>query len=174
MRIDQWRRSLPRATLNLPLRSWLREKGSLTARLQADCTAFRVRLLCHGLQAPWLDEQEAGREKLPVREVLLECDGKPVIFAHTILSSRRGSRLNCWLAGLGSRSLGSLLFTHPGFQRGPLEYCRLDQRHPLYLRAAVHADVPQVLWARRSRHQFGRQAVTVTEVFLPGLLALGK
>jgi chorismate-pyruvate lyase len=53
-----------------------------------------------------------------VREVVLECDGVPVIFAHTTLSTAANGRLTRWMAALGSRSLGSLLFTYPGFRRG--------------------------------------------------------
>lgn len=115
-----------------------------------------------------------------IREVLLCCDGEPVIFAHTTLSTVTRGRLNRWLARLGSRSLGSLLFTYPGFQRGPITFCRLDARHALY-QAAVAAmrrtqpaalPLPAQLWARQSTHYLAAQAVTVCEVFLPAVLRL--
>ena len=108
-----------------------------------------------------------------VREVLLECDGRPVIFAHTTLSTAANGRLSRWMSGLGNRSLGSLLFAYPGFRREAIEYLRLDRRHPLYQRAAAVADVGDYLWARRSLHRLDIQRVLVTEVFLPAITRLG-
>lgn len=172
MRGQFWRRQLPAAFPDRGLHSWLTEPGSLTARCQRGCHHFAVRLLHSGRGAPLADSdiaQQAGRQCL-VREVLLECDGVPVIFAHTSLSTAERGRLGRWLAGLGSRSLGSLLFAHPGFRRGPIEFCRLDARDPLYRRAAGHTAMPAQVWARRSRHSMGGQSVLVTEIFLPGLM----
>jgi chorismate--pyruvate lyase len=118
---------------------------------------------------------EAKRQQLAqVREVLLECDGVPVIFAHSVLSTASNGRLTRWLAGLGSRSLGSLLFSFPGFKRGKLEFLRLDARHPLYRLAAPWAAGEPQLWARRSEHRLGQQVLCVTEVFLPTISALEK
>jgi chorismate--pyruvate lyase len=153
------------------LRGWLAEPGSLTARCQAACRDFRVRVLSYGKAAPLADEAP-GRCNAWVREVVLECDGVPVIFAHTTLSTAGRGRLTRWLARLGSRSLGSLLFSCPGFRRGVIEYCRLDARHPLFRRAAVHGEPGKYLWARRSWHRLGGQKVLVTEVFLPAITRL--
>ena len=152
------------------LRSWLTETGSLTARCIRHSRKFAVRLLAYGKARPLGDEANARRAW--VREVVLECDGRPVIFAHTTLACNRGGRLTRWLAGLGSRSLGSLLFSYPGFRRGPIQFCRLDARHPLYRRAAQLGPLPAVLWARRSLHTLAGQSVLVTEVFLPGIAQL--
>ena len=153
------------------LRGWLTEAGSLTARCQAASQDFRVRLLRYGKARPLADESP-GQRNAWVREVILECDGVPVIFAHTTLSIATNGRLTRWLSRLGSRSLGSLLFSWPGFQRGAIEYCRLDARHPLFRRAAVHGEHAKYLWARRSRHLLGGQQVLVTEVFLPAITGL--
>ena len=108
------------------------------------------------------------------QKVLLECDGVPVIFAHSVLSTVSNGRLTRWLAGLGSRSLGSLLFSFPGFKRGQLDFLRLDVRHPLYRLAAPWAAGAPQLWARRSEHCLGRQVLCVTEVFLPAINRLEK
>ncbi|NJD25098.1 MAG: chorismate lyase [Betaproteobacteria bacterium] len=168
-----WRRCFAGRAPAPALRSWLTESGSLTARCQAACTHFRVRLLRFG-RARALADEGCGRPAVQVREVLLECDGVPVIFAHTTLSTATGGRLSRWIARLGSRSLGSLLFAHPGFVRGGIEYCRLDSRHPLYRRVAAVAPVGPELWARRSRHRLGVQEVLVTEAFLPAIGALAQ
>ena len=171
MRREKWCQSLPYRAASPAIRSWLKEPASLTARLQKRCTTFRVRPLCQGLQKTLPDDAvQFPVRQVQVREVLLECDGQAVIFAHTILSTatRRG-RLSLWLKGLGSRSLGSLLFAHPGFIRGSLEFARLDRRHALYRRAAEWADLPSELWARRSSHRLDGLEVVVTEVFLPAI-----
>ncbi|MBS1161502.1 MAG: chorismate lyase [Proteobacteria bacterium] len=177
MRAELWRNSLRAQTPGAELRSWLQEPGSLTLRCQQHCRTFRVRLLRYARARPLADRglvADAGRELARVREVLLECDGVPVIFAHTTLLGRSRGRLSRWLARLGSRSLGSLLFTHAGFRRGAIEFRRLDSRHPLYQRAAALAATEKYLWARRSLHRLGRQQVVVTEVFLPAIGQLGK
>lgn len=185
-RTDDWRPAFAGSPPPAGLRGWLTEPGSLTARCQRACQQFRVRLLRQGW-APGLAEpagpalagsSPAGRY-CRVREVVLECDGVPVIFAHTTLSPAGRSpgrgRLAVWLRRLGSRSLGSLLFAHPGFGRSEIQFCRLDARHPLHRRAtALCGPLRGPLWARRSEHRLDGQAVRVTEVFLPAIAALAE
>jgi chorismate--pyruvate lyase len=182
MKRSKWRARLDGGACDPLLRSWLTEPDSLTARCQRACTDFRVRLLNFGKGRALADESvsksvgnsaasEAGRGLAWVREVVLECDGRPVIFAHTTLATATPGRLSRWMAGLGNRSLGSLLFSYPGFERGTIEFLRLDARHLLYRRAAALGEVGANLWARRSLHRLGRQQVLVTEVFLPAIRA---
>jgi chorismate--pyruvate lyase len=173
MRRSQWRSKLGSGAPEARLASWLGEPDSLTARCRRACTEFRIRLLRSGLMQPIADEA-TWQQLAHVREVLLECDGVPVIFAHSVLSTVTNGRLTRWLAGLGSRSLGSLLFSFPGFKRGQLEFLRLDARHPLYRLAAPWAAGAPQLWARRSEHRLGRQVLCVTEVFLPAIKRLEK
>lgn len=168
---EKWRRCLVGMRQDPVLRAWLTEPDSLTARCQRHCQDFRVRVLVSAKAVPLVD-QSAPRRLALVREVLLECDGVPVIFAHTTLSTASKGILTRWLARLGGRSLGSLLFSYPGFQRGAIEYCRLDARHRLFRRAAAHGVTETCLWARRSIHGFGAQQVVVTEVFLPAIRRL--
>jgi chorismate--pyruvate lyase len=172
MKRSKWRARLAGGACDPLLRSWLSEPESLTARCQRACPDFRVRLLRYGKGRALADESaggEVGRGLAWVREVVLECDGRPVIFAHTTLSTAAHGRLSRWMAGLGNRSLGSLLLSYPGFRRGAIEFLRLDARHPLYRRAAALGAVGETLWARRSLHRLGGQQVLVTEVFLPGI-----
>lgn len=179
MKRSQWRAQLAGGACDPLLRSWLTEPDSLTARCQRACSDFRVRLLNFGKGRALADESageaaggQAGRGLAWVREVVLECDGRPVIFAHTTLSTATKGRLSRWMAGLGNRSLGSLLFSYPGFERGAIEFLRLDARHPLYRRAAALGELGALgatLWARRSLHRLGGQQVLVTEVFLPAI-----
>lgn len=166
-----WRAHCSGGESDATLRSWLCEPGSLTARCQRHCRQFRVQLLQQGRQQPLTGQ----REWLPVREVLLECDGQPVIFAHSVLSTARSGRLGRWFARLGSRSLGSLLFHHPAFRRGPIEFCRIAAGHPLHRRLCqvLGQNLP-ACWARRSRHFLGAGSVLVIEVFLPAITRLGE
>jgi len=167
LRLD-WGSRLPAAR---SLRDWLAEAHSLTARCRRHCGEFRVRVVAQGWRLALADETANARR--PVREVLLECDGVPVIFAESVLSTGRCGRLGRWFARLGSRSLGSLLFTHPGFGRGGIEFVRLRQRDALHRRVCQVLGRPQpVLWARRSRHHLDGGSVLVTEVFLPTILDL--
>ena len=156
--------------------SWLCDRRSLTARLQAR-GSFAVRSLRQDLATPTFDEAvflgiKPGRLAW-VREVALLCNGKPVVFAHTVLPWRPRGPLTGWLARLGNRSLGALVFADAGFKRGELHSRRLDQRHELF-HAAIDAmqlsdDAPKTLWARRSRFSYGAQSTLVTEVFSPTL-----
>lgn len=160
-----------------PWRHWLADHGSLTRRLQVRCPSFAVRRLKQRIESPLRDESGLlglvpGRLAL-VREVVLECAGRPLIFAHTVapIAGLRGP----WrgLARLGNRPLGAALFADPRIAREPLEYHRLDARHPLYHAAARHIDrAPRELWARRSRFALHDAPILVTEVFLPETLRL--
>ena len=159
------------------MRAWLTERDSLTARLKACCQHFEVRCLSQRLET--LSPDEAARLHIRagslawVREVLLLTDGQAAIFAHTVMSRQPRHPFNLRFSALGERSLGSLLFSDPRIARGPLEFLRLDRRHPLFQRAQTAlGPLPAQLWARRSH--FGRQAkgVLVTELFLPSIQRL--
>ena len=171
-----WRKRVLRTRENARIRPWLTDRSSLTERLRS-LGAFSLTRLSQHLARPTRDEARVlrlnPRQVARSREVLLSCDGQPVVFAHTILPRQPRGPLTRWLARLGNRSLGALLFSHPGFLRGPLTARRIDQRHPLYLpaiKAMQLADTTSpTLWARRSRFTFGLQSVLVTEVFSPDL-----
>jgi chorismate--pyruvate lyase len=168
-----WRNALLRSDENTPYLSWLRDRGSLTVRLQGR-GRFAVRLLRQGLARPTRDETALLGMQADtlawVREVALLCDGHEVAFAHTVLPCRPRGPVTRWLARLGSRSLGSLLFSHVGFVRGEIGFKPLDARHPLFSSARhVIGGTGKTLWARRSLFSFGTQSVLVTEVFSPGL-----
>ena len=150
---------------NPELKNWLSEPGSLSVRCANLCQCFRVRLLSYGCRG-------AGG-KLWVRNVLLECDGVPVIYARSELLARRRGRLLRWLSGLGHCSLASVLFSVPRFVRLGREYRRLDRRDPMFREAVLAAQLQacQTLWARRTQYRLGDESILVTEVFLPALLS---
>lgn len=170
-----WRDDLPRLAASAPYLSWLREQGSLTARLKASCREFSVRCLRQGLEPVGRDEGAflglRPGSRVWVREVLLCCDGIPVVFAHTVMARRPRHPFDLRFGALGERSLGSLLFSDPRIVRGKLQFRRLDARHPMFRQAAsALPDTPAGLWARRSGFGCGAKTVLVNEVFLPTLL----
>lgn len=157
---------------------WLTTTGSLTAAVRAVSTAFAVGRVFEGWRPPLIDEAPAlGLKTRPLvwtREVLLRDGQTPLVFAHTV-ASRRAVHAWPWLRGLGDKPLGEVLFQHHGVIRRPLEFCRLDPRHPVYHRAAQQLvaagrTLEPALYARRSVFVLHGQGVLVTEVFLPELL----
>ena len=156
---------------------WLRDHGSLTARIRQRCTHFAVQPVRNGLARIAFDESRVlktpSRQFAYSREVFLLADHQPVVFAHSACATQHLH--GAWLAmrGLGNRSLGSLLFSHPLVIRHPLHYLALRSHHPLYRRAASVLDnPPTTLWARRSSFYLHGTPLLVTEVFLPEILKL--
>ncbi|WP_333839929.1 chorismate--pyruvate lyase family protein [Pelomicrobium sp.] len=158
-------------------RSWLRDRGSLTARLRRVCDAFRVQPLAQGLALPLPDERERlqlkPRERALVREVFLYCAEVPVVFAHSVAARRDLNGPWRRLSHLGVQPLGEALFTDPRVCRTPLEFSRLRPGDGLFCRASARlAPRPPELWARRSLFRLEGRLLLVTEVFLPGVLQL--
>jgi chorismate--pyruvate lyase len=159
------------------LAPWLRDRGSLTQRIQQRCTHFAVRGVRNGLAHIALNEAAllgiAPHQLAWSREVFLYADNQPVVFAHSAFA--RVHLRGAWSAvrTLGNKPLGALLFAHPLVERKPLHYQALCNTHPLYRRAAtVVNDPPSRLWARRSLFYLHDAPLLVTEVFLPGILLL--
>lgn len=165
------------------MHNWLVTPGSLTARLVAASESFRVRRL-HQHRAPCLvDEARAiglsRVQRVWEREVLLECDGKPVVFAHTVVPASADASDWPLFSALGERSLGSTLFYDPLVRRGQLEFARLRLDHPLVRRAHAALGLQgagndkNIYTARRCLYRRRQGLLLVTEVFLPAVLSLG-
>jgi chorismate--pyruvate lyase len=151
------------------------ETGSLTARLQQRYAQFAVQAVRLGDAKPLQEEADLLRapshQVALIREVLLTGNGQSVVFAHSVLpkSSLRGE----WhrLGRLGSKPLGTILFSNPAVKRTPLSYKKLSANHALYQRAIQHSQQkPSYLWARRSIFSLNCANIMVTEVFLPALI----
>ena len=160
-------------------RPWLADQGSLTRRLKRHCRQFAVQPVRTGFIRPNRDEipalQLRSERAAYVREVVLHCDGRPVVFAHSVVpaDSLRGPWAS--VTRLGCRPLGEALFSNPRVVRGRLQYRRLPPGHPL-ARQARRAGIPmpaETLWARRSLFTLLGHVLMVTEVFLPAVLAIG-
>ncbi|SFC26995.1 chorismate lyase [Marinospirillum celere] len=142
-------------------RSWLQETGSLTRRLQHQATgSFRVRVLSQGVapiqesERQWL---QVRQQRVWVRQVLLEVDEQPWVFARSLLPlDSRGSLLRR-LTHLGDQALGHLLFASPQVRRGQLNFCAPGQL-PL-----------DSLWGRASCFYASSLKLLVAEHYLPAM-----
>ena len=159
------------------MRLWLCDRGSLTRRLKARCEQFTVAPLATGLARANIDELSlldlARQHRAYVRDVILLCDGKVVVYAHSVLP--RASLRGPWngITRLGNRPLGEALFNNPRIQRKTLAYRKLNPRHPLFRRISSNQSKGvRHLWARRSIFCLAGQPLLVTEVFLPSITDL--
>lgn len=170
-----WSPHLPHAHAARPYDTWLRERRSLTARWQKASGAFRVEPLRQALLPPLADERAVlglpPRRRAWVRDVVLYCGATPVAFAHAVAPVTPRGAVQRWLRNLGRRSLGTLLFSHPGFVRLAVEYAAIDARHPLHAGIFAYTRSHERYWARRTLFAFGSQRVVLTEIFLPAVLA---
>lgn len=154
---------------------WLFDAGSLTRRLrQACCGRFRVQVLGEYWARPLLSEAQLlgvePRRYVWTREVQLFCDEQPWVFARTVIPPAtlrgRGRRLQ----QLGDRPLGEVLFTDPRAQRGAVQIARITAAQHLHRRAfGALAELPAVIWGRRSLFRIDGRPLLICEIFLPGL-----
>lgn len=163
------------------MRLWLTDRASLTAKLTARSERFRVQRLAQRRAVCLLDECAAiglpQPRKVVERDVFLQCDGRPMVFAHTIVPLEASATQWPLFRSLGERSLGTTLFGDPIVARGALEYARLHAGHPLVRRACAALGAPPQLlsaplFARRCLYRRRGAALLVTELFLPALAAL--
>jgi chorismate--pyruvate lyase len=161
------------------MRDWLTTPGSLTARLVAHSRQFRVQKLRQAGALCLADEALAiglpRRERVWEREVLLRCDGVPVVYGHTVVPASATAHDWPLFSALGERSLGSTLFYDPLVRRGQLEFARIRPGHPLLarVRAALRGDLMDATYyARRCVYRRRQGLLLVTEVFLPAVLDL--
>ena len=162
------------------MRHWLIDRASLTVKLVARSRRFRVQRLRQGRGMSLADEYEAvrlpRRTQVREREVLLRCDERPVVYAHTVVPLAANASDWPFFNTLGERSLGTTLFGDPAVGRGPLQFARLYPGHPLVRRACAAIGVDGIagpLYARRCLFQRKNGALLVTEVFLPAIADLG-
>lgn len=162
------------------MRDWLTTPGSLTARLVAHSRQFRVQKLRQAVNVCLADEAGAIGLVRPQhvweREVLLRCDGQPVVYGHTVVPMSASASDWPLFSALGERSLGTTLFYDPRVTRGAPEFARLRPGHPLLARvdAALGRDVParDTYFARRCVYRRRQGLLLVTEIFLPEVLDL--
>ena len=177
--LASWRGQVNRSGASQEMRHWLTDRVSLTVKLIAHSAQFRVQRLAQQTALCLVDEYAeiglARRQCVRERKVLLVCDGKPVVFAHTVVPLQADASDWPFFNSLGERSLGTTLFGDPLVQRGELQYARLPTGHPLALqaRAVCGSDADdKTLFARRCLFRRRQGVLLVTEVFLPTIADL--
>ena len=165
-----YRRDVPESVLR-----WLLDPASLTRRIQSACPGcFRVEVLFQGWAQPQHNEaRELGMRTGSwgfVREVHLLCDGRPWVFARTVIPRTTLTGPRRRLTRLKTRPLGAVLFADPTMQRGPVEIARLtpcDKLFPAAIQQLVQQ--PEMIWGRRSLFTLGGKPLLVSEIFLPDI-----
>ena len=166
--LQAWARSSILPLLPAGCRAWLLDDGSLTGRLiDLGRGPLRVERLYQGWQVPLASERRllslAPRQVALVREVALRLGGEAVVFARSVfpIASLTGSLAH--LRRLQNRSLGAILFQHPGMRRSPFELALIDGESD-YLPPRLWQEQPA--WGRRSRFEIAGRGLLVSEIFL--------
>lgn len=148
-------RPVPRYQIPMRYREWLLDEGSLTKRLEMyGHRTIKVRLLKQAPGLPDIRECEAlelGKSRVTwIREVELLNQGEPWVYARSTIpiSTWRGPA--AFIKHLGTRSLGTKLFTLMRSSRSELKVLRIGS-----------------LWARHSTFWVDGAPLLVSEVFLP-------
>lgn len=148
----------------LSLQAWLHDEGSFMERLRQYQFCPQVLVLKQEWQYPQIDEQEylqiQGRRYIFSREVEIRDQNEPLLFARTTIPRATLTGSERCLAYLGTRSLGSVLFSYPQLERS-----RFEIKRGQFLR---YSKTP--LWLRRSIFYFRGKSLLLTEVFLPRLI----
>lgn len=162
-------RRFHRGELDYQTRRWLLDEGSLTKRLVAASAHFHVCVLGQHFARPHQNEARLlhlpARQQCLIREVILHCDQRPVVFARSLMPLATLNGPFRYLRKLGSLPLGALLFADPGLKREEFE---------IAFDTAGSFDVPaqlgpadQILWGRRSQFLIKGNQLLVGEIFLP-------
>lgn len=163
----RWRRDI-----DLPTWARLLDRGSLTQQVRAQSQqSFHVELLAQHIARPMPEEAQAiGMHRAAgaiMREVKLFADGRPLVFAHTVIPLRSVRGEYRHLLQLGNRPLGAALFSDPNIVRGPVELTCLHAGDLLWDRAVAGVTPPDYLWGRRSAFYLAGRPILVSEFFLP-------
>jgi chorismate--pyruvate lyase len=156
------------AALPPDLRIWLTDNASLTGQLMVSGQGeFSVQRLYQGWEVPLPSERKLlslpSRQLALVREVALLLGSDVVVFARSVfpISSLVGSLAH--LRRLQNKSLGAILFKHPGMHRHPFELASMAGNSD-YLPLSLRQSGPA--WGRRSRFEIEGKKLMVSEVFL--------
>lgn len=176
---NKWSLQESDSTKALPKRliSWLFDERSLTQRLISHCEHFEVIVLREGNAIVAPDEQHLFQQARQInsREVLLMCDGKPQVYARTLIPQVTLEHANSLLKTLGNTSLGEVLFSADNMQRQAIEITEFSQTSSMAnFASSLDLNVEHSLWARRSIFTLDNNPLMVSEVFLPDSYAYEK
>ena len=159
---------------------WLFDAASLTARLTAACDGkFSVRVVSQRWGSPLQNELKRlgmrPRNVALIREVFLLCNNEPWVFARTVIPRATLSGKQKYLANIGTRPLGAVLFADPNMQRDHFEVACIRPGEMLFQHAkAGMTDLPDHIWGRRSAFYLSKKPLLVNEIFLPAIAKCAK
>lgn len=143
--------------------------------MKALCGAdFSVRVISQKWQKIGAGEASAmalnNAHSALVRQVLLCCDERPLVYAITIIPATtiRG-RLRRY-ANIGNRPLGEMLFSERTMRREEVQVARLPKSHEAY----QYTESDEEMWGRRSVFRVSKKPLLVAEYFLPELFSYKK
>jgi len=149
---------------------WLFDASSLTARMVDRCGKdFSVQVLSQNWQK--IDSEESFAMSLPhahsalVRQVLLCCGDKPLIYARTVIPAMTVQGAQRRYANMGNRPLGAMLFADRTMRREAVHVAKLPISHIANQYVKNEKDV----WGRRSVFRVSGKPILVCEYFLPEL-----
>lgn len=148
----------------------LHYRGSMTRLFIRRHQSLTVAVLKHHLAAPLPSEsKQLGlpfKQLAIVREIIMQCDGVPYLFARTIMpvSTLKGRYRR--LHRLGVLPIGKLLFKDPAVTRSDFDIMRIEGDDPLLQSMSCPL---QACWARRSRFHLPHGDILMTEVYLPDM-----
>jgi chorismate--pyruvate lyase len=154
------------------IRGWLFDHGSLTTKLEAINSTFRVEV--QNQETVSQDINLSGyfndEKQVYIREVLLYSNNIPVVFAQTEIPCSTLTYNKALLNKVGNHSLGKILFRDPSMVRGQIEACQFVPSSEIHLfckKLGQATDKP--LWARRSLFYLHKKPLLVTELLLPAM-----
>lgn len=135
------------------VRQWVLHQESLTEKLREVCDNLSVRVIQQG----WVEKsfrKETALSKVWLREVILEGDGSPWVFAQTILADDTIKNVAQYVLQLNDEPIGLWLFKQP-VRRTSLIW---------------QQDVCTGLYARCSEFDLRGYPLQIKELFLPDFL----
>ena len=145
------------------LYTWLFDKSSLTARLLGLCGSdFSVRVISQHYET--IDASEASAMVLQkahsalVRQVLLCCNGQPLVYARTVIPVTTTKGAQRRYANMGNRPLGAMLFADRTMQREAVEVSMLPAAHE----ANQYTNSNALIWGRRSVFRVSGKSLLVS------------
>jgi chorismate--pyruvate lyase len=160
------------------MQGWLSDPGSFMERLKRhNVNDARITVLNEGWCLPLSDERELlgikDRAFAWVREVAILTGNMTLMFARTVIPRETLTGKERQLQDLKTRSLGSILFKHPVWERTEFDFFNIESNTMWHEKINKEiADTPDCLWARRSLFFLHKKTVLLTEVFFPEIMDL--
>lgn len=164
-----WQRGDTVISMSQHEKNWLLEPNSLTAKLKYHGRDFSVQVLSEKrfvLNDEHKHLLDCQLSEAINREVLLWCNGLPMVYAQSWLPVSQNMQQQ-QLLELGDRPLGDVIFQHPDLKRTEIEVACFDEFHPVQQLLEQSVDSLKPLWGRRSIFSLAQSRFLVSEIFLP-------